>query len=124
MKCLPQKNRSSILSALWKRDVDHGLWELLSAAFSYIRDNHSEDKVSLSQFLDIATQIIPVIPADQYLKRTGWYRDGDTVIPVVPYPKQSPQIANYSCAEITRYCFHAGLISKPPTTKQVDFRLL
>ncbi|KAK5950311.1 hypothetical protein OHC33_008530 [Knufia fluminis] len=120
---LPQKVRSPMLAMLWKNDVDHGLWELLSAAFSYIRDNHSEDSVSLEQFLGVATQVVPIIPADQYLARTGWARVGDTLHRVTVCSKEGSKTTNASCAGLARYCFRQGLISRPPTTKQADLKL-
>jgi len=122
IKDLPQKVRSPMLAMLWKNDVDHGLWELLSAAFSYVRDNHSEDSVSLEQFLSIATQVVPIIPADQYLARTGWTRIGDTLHRAAAYPREGPKATNVSCAGLARYCFRQGLISRPPTTKQADLK--
>lgn len=111
-----------MLAMLWKNDVDHGLWELLSAAFSYVRDNHGEDCVSLELFLGVATQVVPIIPADQYLGRTGWTRVGDSLHRVAVHPKEGPKATNVSCAGLARYCYRQGLISKPPSTKQADLR--
>jgi len=122
IKDLPQKVRSPMLAMLWKNDADHGLWELLSAAFSYVRDNHSEDGVSLEQFLGVATQVVPIVPADQYLARTGWTRVGDTLHRIEVFPKEGPKATNVSCAGLARYCFRQGLISKPPMTKQADLK--
>ncbi|KAK5312171.1 hypothetical protein LTR70_008351 [Exophiala xenobiotica] len=122
IKDLPQKARSPMLAMLWKSDVDHGLWELLSAAFSYVRDNHSEDSVSLEQFLGVATQVVPIVPADQYLARTGWTRVGDTLHRAEVSSKEGPKATNVSCAGLARYCFRQGLISKPPMTTQADLK--
>lgn len=104
-----------MLALLWKNDVDHGLWELLSAAFSYIRDSHTEDSVSIDQFLLVAAQIVPIIPADQYFTRNGWIRAGGVLERVEVCPRELPKATNVSCAGLVRYCFRQGLISKAPT---------
>lgn len=111
-----------MLALLWKNDVDHGLWELLSAAFSYIRDNHSEDAVSLEQFLGVAAQVVPIVTADQYFGRRGWTRVGDVLQRVDSSSNEPPKATNVSCAGLARYCYRQGLISKPPTTQQADFK--
>lgn len=111
-----------MLALLWKNDVDHGLWELLSAAFSYIRDNHAEDQVSIDQFLPVAAQVVPIIPADQYFTRSGWTRAGDTLKRIEVSPQELSKATNLSCAGVVRYCFRQGLISRLPITAQADSR--
>lgn len=111
-----------MLALLWKNDVDHGLWELLSAAFSYIRDNHSEDGIQIDQFLATAAQVVPIVPADQYFERCGWVRVKDVLARNESALKEMPKVTNVSCAGIARYCYRQGLITRPPTLKQVDSR--
>lgn len=111
-----------MLALLWKNDIDHGLWELLSAAFSYIRDTHTEDGVSIDQFLLVAAQVVPIIPADQYFARSGWTRVGDTLKRIEVSPQELPKATNVSCSGVVRYCFRQGLISKPPTMAHADLR--
>lgn len=109
---------------LWKSDIDHGLWELLSAAFNHIRDNHPEDSVTIDQFLAIATQVVPIVPADQYLKRRGWVRVGDALEHDDTSPQELPKITNFSCAGVARYCFRQGLISRAPKLEQASMKAL
>lgn len=113
-----------MLAILWKNDIDHGLWELLSTAFSYIRDNHPEDGVAIDQFLATASQVVPVVPADQYFRRRGWVRVGEVLERSKVLPQEMPKICNFSCAGVVRYCYRQGLISRLPVLEQTYTRTL
>ena len=114
MKDLPQKNRSPMLSMLWKGDPDKALWQLLSESFSHVRDNHSEDAVTMDKFLATAAQVIPIIPPDQYFQRCGWIRNGHTLSRVEGATIEPSKGTNVSAAGLVRYCFRTGLITKSP----------
>ena len=94
--------------------MDHALWELLSAAFSYIRDHHTEDAVSLEQFLSVATQVVPIVPAAQYFARCGFRRAGDILEKITVSPQEMPKATSISCVGLVRYCHRQRLISMPP----------
>lgn len=113
-----------MLALLWKHDLNHGIWELLSAAFSHIRDNYASDEVSLDDFLSVAAQVVPIVPPSQYLERYGWIRKGDVLERSEVEIAQSPTPTNTSCSGLIRYCFRKGLISMPSAEVQESYQIL
>lgn len=109
-----------MIALLWRHDINHGLWELLSATFNYLRDNHEEDCITIEKYLATATLVVPVIRANEYLTRCGWIRVRDTFERTKEWPQQFPKSTNLSCAELAYFCFERGLVSRLPDLKRAD----
>lgn len=100
---------------MWKQDTDHDLWELLSTTFTYIRDRHAEDCVSLDKFLDVMVDAVPVTPSDIYFERHGRRRIDDRFQKVKAVHTGPPNSSAVSCAELVNLCHRQGIISRAPT---------
>lgn len=106
---------------MWRAEKRQPLFHLLGSAFSKIRDQCSNPP-PLDRFLDVASRIVSIIPAQKYLELSGWTIvdqgddktiakvDIDEAMVTSRYPLQS----NASPQDIIRYCFHQGLISSMP----------
>lgn len=111
---IPQRRRSSILASMWKHDVHRHLWELISITFSHIRDQHTEDCVSLDRFLDVVIGVIPVIPSRIYLEERGCHRIGTVCRKSNIKRVQNQNTTMASCAELAYLCYQKGVISRRP----------
>lgn len=99
---------------LYKHDTDRGLWELLSTAFSCLRDRHAEDNVSLDSFLAVGAHVLPIVPADQYFEYHGWECHGLELKRKHAIFHAEAKTTTFSCADLARYCYKAGLVSRLP----------
>jgi hypothetical protein len=67
-----QKDKSKILTLLWKADPFEAKWSILAKSYSILRGNREKEEVSLDKFLDFCTPRIGVIPPTIYLAVIGW----------------------------------------------------
>lgn len=104
------------------------IFGLLGRAFSDLRDNHAE-VVSMEGFLAVAAEVVPLVPAGEYLALMGWLMQteagGDIVlvrdrkfnvdIVNARYPPQT----RLSVADIVDHCYTRGFLyrgTRKPST--------
>jgi hypothetical protein len=61
---------------MWGAENKQAIWALLGSAYSDLRDHHQEN-LSVEKFLSLTVPMLPIIPADQYLNKMGWYMTSD-----------------------------------------------
>jgi hypothetical protein len=67
-----QKDKSKIMTLLWKADPFQAKWSILAKSYSILRGNREKEEVSLDKFLEFCTPRIGVIPPAIYLGVMGW----------------------------------------------------
>ena len=69
---LPQKQRSPILTQLWRDDIFHAEWDFLSGVYSEIRDILQKEKIRFQDWIEAAIPRLGLVHRDQYLVAFGW----------------------------------------------------
>lgn len=70
---IPQKFISGFFSSLWGPDPHHSRWALVAKVYSFVRDEIGKEKISLSNFLDIACPLMKITDPASYLSTLGWH---------------------------------------------------
>lgn len=69
---LQQKDISSHLTELWKRDPFKAKWTIVAKAYSRIRDLVEKANAPLNGFLALACPAIGIIDVEDYLRKMNW----------------------------------------------------
>ncbi|KAK4233449.1 mating-type protein MAT alpha 1-domain-containing protein [Achaetomium macrosporum] len=69
---LTQKEKSPIMTALWKRDTFHKEWDFMCLVYSAIREFLSNENVSLQTWIDFAVRHLGIVVRDNYMATFGW----------------------------------------------------
>ncbi|KAK3996940.1 Mat sexual cell fertilization-promoting factor [Cladorrhinum sp. PSN332] len=69
---LPQKERSPILTMLWQQDPFHKEWDFMCAVYSAIRENLTEQEVTLQNWIQYAVAHMGIPPRQNYMQALGW----------------------------------------------------
>ncbi|GAB1312018.1 Synaptic functional regulator fmr1 [Madurella fahalii] len=69
---LTQKERSPIITMLWKHDPFHKEWDFLCAVYSAIREDLADQKIPLQIWIQFAIRPLGVIVRESYLAALGW----------------------------------------------------
>ncbi|KAK4139335.1 mating-type protein MAT alpha 1-domain-containing protein [Dichotomopilus funicola] len=74
---LTQREKSPIMTKLWKADPCRKQWDFICAVYSVIRDSLSEDGITLQNWIAFAVEHFDIIDRDSYLETLGWERIRD-----------------------------------------------
>ncbi|KAL6241329.1 hypothetical protein RBB50_011802 [Rhinocladiella similis] len=122
-KTIPQKVKSGLLRMTWAADTKRPMWALLGSAYSDLRDHHDES-LALDKFLSLTVPLLPIVPADEYLNKTGWELSADANNAEEPVLVRSPafnaallaaeypQHTSRSVADIVSHCYTQGLLPR------------
>ncbi|KAL2136848.1 hypothetical protein VTI74DRAFT_1062 [Chaetomium olivicolor] len=69
---LTQKEKSPIMTMLWKQDPFHKEWNFMCAVYSVIREFLSEANVSLQTWIQFAIKHMGIVVRESYLEALGW----------------------------------------------------
>ncbi|KAK4102750.1 hypothetical protein N658DRAFT_494787 [Parathielavia hyrcaniae] len=69
---LTQKEKSPIMTMLWKEDPFHKEWDFMCAVYSAIRELLSDDNVSLQTWIQFAIKHMGIVVRERYLTSLGW----------------------------------------------------
>ncbi|KAK4125089.1 hypothetical protein N657DRAFT_643899 [Parathielavia appendiculata] len=69
---LTQKEKSPIMTILWKEDPFHEEWDFMCAVYSAIREFLSDDNVSLQTWIQFAIKHMGIVVREHYLITLGW----------------------------------------------------
>ncbi|KAL2020189.1 hypothetical protein VTK56DRAFT_8615 [Thermocarpiscus australiensis] len=69
---LAQKERSPIMTMLWKHDPFHKEWDFMCAVYSDIREALADQNVSLQNWIECSIKHLGIIVRDSYLATLGW----------------------------------------------------
>ncbi|KAK3311458.1 mating-type protein MAT alpha 1-domain-containing protein [Chaetomium strumarium] len=69
---LTQKEKSPIMTALWKRDPFHKEWDFMCLVYSAIREFLSNENVSLQTWIESAIGHMGIVVRDNYMRTFGW----------------------------------------------------
>ena len=70
---MQQKERSGVLTTLWRADPHKNKWTMVAKVFSYLRAELGKDAVSLPLFLKHACSVLKIPPLDIYLQQRGFF---------------------------------------------------
>ncbi|KAK5651021.1 hypothetical protein OQA88_1810 [Cercophora sp. LCS_1] len=76
---LPQKQRSPLLTKLWRHDPFHSEWDLLCSTYSAIRPLLTEEGVTLQTWISFAIEPLGIVRREKYMRdivRREKYMDG------------------------------------------------
>jgi len=118
---LAQRFKSGYLRQMWSMESRRNIFGLLGRAFSDLRDNHGE-VVSMESFLAVASEVVPLVPANEYLALMGWLlRTGvggdidlvrDTKFNVDIVNARYPPRSSLSAADIVEHCYVRGFLDR------------
>jgi Mating-type protein MAT alpha 1 HMG-box len=104
---------------MWSDDGMKHIWTLVGNAYTDIRDNHT-DSVLLHKFLVTITPQLPIIPANNYLRKMGWQLttvpNGEVqLVRCASFDRscllsEYPQQTNKSVEELVQHCYRSGLV--------------
>jgi len=103
---------------MWATEPRKHFFALLAKAHSEIRDNHSE-QIKFEKFLASTVGLLPIIPADSYLKAMGWELTVDSngeqeLVRSGPLTDQNFALTtNVSALDIIEHCYKIGLVARP-----------
>ncbi|KAK4032298.1 mating-type protein MAT alpha 1-domain-containing protein [Parachaetomium inaequale] len=69
---LTQKEKSPIMTMLWKEDPSHKEWGFMCAVYSSIREFLSDENVSLQNWIQFAIKHMGIVVRESYLTTLGW----------------------------------------------------
>ncbi|KAK4154861.1 mating-type protein MAT alpha 1-domain-containing protein [Chaetomidium leptoderma] len=69
---LTQKEKSPIMTLLWKQDPFHKEWDFMCAVYSAIREFLSDENVSLQDWIQFAIKPMGIVVRESYLTALGW----------------------------------------------------
>ncbi|KFA66100.1 hypothetical protein S40285_04296 [Stachybotrys chlorohalonatus IBT 40285] len=69
---LQQKIVSGFLTTLWNKDPVRNKWALIAKVYSFVRDEATKEKISLSRYLDVCCPQMKIVEPSQYLAALGW----------------------------------------------------
>jgi hypothetical protein len=123
---LTQKVKSGLLRSMWAGETRKIFFALLAQAYTNLRDNHAA-VVQLDKFLAAVTGQLPVVPANQYLRKMGWEvvkgADGElslmrsTSFDAGAVEAEYPSSTNVSAQDLVNTCYDSGLV---PRSSRVD----
>lgn len=108
---------------MWCKESRRNIFGLLGRAFSDLRDNHAE-AVAMDRFLVVASIVVPLVPAGEYLVKMGWVAepilnaDGemelrrDVKFNVDIVNMEYPPSTRLSVADIVEHCYAHGFLDR------------
>ncbi|KAK3364070.1 mating-type protein ALPHA1/MAT-1/A-1, partial [Lasiosphaeria hispida] len=69
---LPQKERSPIITQLWRVDRRHTEWHFLCAVYSKIRPLLAAEGIRLQKWIGFAIKALGLIERHEYMVKMGW----------------------------------------------------
>lgn len=69
---IPQKQKSPIISHMWKFEPLKAQWEVMARAYTFLRDNFDLPNLTLADFTQRAAQQFGIPAPDQYISLLGW----------------------------------------------------
>ncbi|KAL2144463.1 hypothetical protein VTI28DRAFT_9111 [Corynascus sepedonium] len=69
---LTQKEKSPIMTTLWKEDPLHKEWDFMCAVYSAAREFLSDENVTLQNWIQFAIKHMGIVARESYLATLGW----------------------------------------------------
>ncbi|KAH6641098.1 mating-type protein MAT alpha 1-domain-containing protein [Chaetomium tenue] len=69
---LTQKEKSPIMTILWKEDPFHKEWDFMCAVYSAIREFLAAENVTLQKWIQFAIKHMGIVVRESYLAALGW----------------------------------------------------
>lgn len=122
---LQQKDASTFLTAIWKKDPFKAKWTIIAKAYSIIRDAVGKHRAPLVAYLALVCPRIGVINAEDYLSMMNWNLESTTEGPRVLKQDTAP---DFSCfakhilystmtpKDIIHFCAQEGYIPSKTAT--------
>ncbi|EAQ89967.1 hypothetical protein CHGG_06586 [Chaetomium globosum CBS 148.51] len=69
---LAQKDKSPIMTMLWREDPFHKEWDFMCAVYSVIREFLSDENITLQNWIQFAIKHMGIVIRESYLAALGW----------------------------------------------------